>query len=70
MKSISDTRRETPEPAKPDHTADLARMLSRMIVSARKHTSPESPHRALADVAWAMLHDKGLSGSITRTTDV
>lgn len=41
-------------------------MVRRLIVSGRKHTAEDSPHRAVLDVAWAYLHDKGLLGSPLR----
>lgn len=52
-----------------DITRDLSMMLQRLVVAIRKHAPEDSQLKHLGNLAWALLHDRGLSGSITRNTN-
>ena len=52
-----------------DITRDLSMMLQRLIVAIRRHAPKDSPLTHIGNLAWALLHDRGLSGSITRDTN-
>lgn len=52
-----------------DIIRDLSIMLQRLVVAIRNHAPEDSHLKHMGNLAWALLHDRGLSGSITRNTN-